>query len=105
MTATFNTGLQRERTAMAWNRTGLAMLVNALLVLRAGALAGQPLVVALGFLLLVASGGAVGCGAWRAHHLARGAEHTTPLLLIVASVAGVWVACAAGVAAVLVTVH
>lgn len=102
MTAAFNIGLQRERTGLAWNRTGLAMLVNALLVLRAGALADHLPVIALGFLLLAASAAAIACGAWRAHHLARGGEHTTPWSLILATVAGVWVACAAGAVAVLI---
>jgi uncharacterized membrane protein YidH (DUF202 family) len=41
-------GLQPERTALAWNRTGLALLLNALLALRLGLADGPPLMLALG---------------------------------------------------------
>ena len=93
-------GLQRERTAMAWSRTGLAVLVNALIVLRAGAQANQLPLLGLGFLLLAAAGGAVACGAWRARRLATGADATTPWLLVIATVWVTWIASAAAVAAV-----
>ena len=96
-------GLQRERTAMAWSRTGLAVLVNALLVLRAGAQANQSFILALGFLLLAAAAGAVACGVWRARRLAEGADATTPWLLIVATVGTVWIACVAGVGSIAAT--
>ena len=99
----FDPGLQRERTAMAWSRTGLAVLVNALIVLRAGAHANRSFILALGFLLLAAAAGAVACGAWRAHRLADGADATTPWLLVVATVGIVWIACVAGVVAIAAT--
>jgi hypothetical protein len=85
---------------MAWTRTGLAVLVNALIVLRAGGQSGRSSVLALGFLLLAAAGGAVAAGAWRARRLARGADPATPLALILATVGVAWLASAAVVAAV-----
>ena len=45
-------GLQAERTALAWNRTGMALLANALLALRLGLVGGQALVMGLGVALL-----------------------------------------------------
>ncbi len=81
----------------------MAVLVNALIVLRAGAQANQSLVLALGCLLLAAAGGAVACGVWRARRLAGGADATTPWLLVVATVGIVWIACAAGVASITAT--
>lgn len=45
-------GLQAERTALAWSRTGLALLANALLALRLGLVGGQALVMVLGVALL-----------------------------------------------------
>jgi uncharacterized membrane protein YidH (DUF202 family) len=48
-------GLQQERTTLAWSRTGLAVLVNALLGLRAGVVGGSATLLALGTLLLAAS--------------------------------------------------
>jgi LPXTG-motif cell wall-anchored protein len=45
--------LQAERTALAWSRTGLALLVNALLALRLGLTGVQsPLMLTLGGALL-----------------------------------------------------
>ena len=94
-------GLQRERTAMAWTRTSLALLANALVVLRAGAISRQWPVLALGTLLLSAAGGAVACGVWRARTLAHGSDPRTPLALVVATVAVTWAASVAGIAAIL----
>jgi uncharacterized membrane protein YidH (DUF202 family) len=99
----YDPGLQRERTAMAWTRTGLAVLVNALIVLRAGANEGQALVLALGSLLLAAAGAAIGCGAWRSRRLASGADPTTPWLLVATTVGIAWIASVAAVAAIFTT--
>jgi len=97
-------GLQRERTSLSWNRTGLAVLVNALVVLRTGAQADQPAVIVLGLLLLLASAGAVVCAVWRATALTHDANAAPPLPLIVATVSVTWLAGVAAVASVIATI-
>lgn len=101
----YDPGLQRERTAMAWTRTGLAVLVNSLIVLRSGANEHQPLVLALGSLLLAGAGATVACGAWRSHSLAKGADPTTPWLVVAAVVGIAWTASLSAVAAIVTTMH
>jgi uncharacterized membrane protein YidH (DUF202 family) len=58
-------GLQAERTALAWNRTALSLLANALLSLRIGFATESALVTLLAVALLVACGVLVAHGAWR----------------------------------------
>ncbi len=71
-------GLQPERTSLAWNRTGLAVVVNALLVLRAGWSSGRFPLVVVAVVLLVAAGSTVAYGAWRRRHLKTGLGMTAP---------------------------
>jgi uncharacterized membrane protein YidH (DUF202 family) len=61
-------GLQAERTALAWSRTALAVLINALLAIRAGS-AGNQVVVVLGAILLVAAFHVGACGIQRRRRL------------------------------------
>jgi hypothetical protein len=97
-------GLQPQRTALAWSRTGLAVFVNALIVLRAGLVTEQSFIVLLGMILLVAAGLSVVCGTWRVRHLAtHGARSEPPWLLIVGTMWVAWIACLAGVASIIVT--
>jgi hypothetical protein len=97
-------GLQPQRTALAWSRTGLSVFVNALIVLRAGVVAEERFILALGIVLLVAAGAAVVCGIWRVLHLgAHGARTAPPRMLIVATVWVAWIACFAGVASIAAT--
>ncbi len=94
-------GLQPERTALAWNRTGLAMLVNALLALRTGWTSHQSPITVLGFVLLLASGAIIFYGAWRRRHLVHGHGTIAPSAHAVAAVAAATLlACAVALASV-----
>jgi hypothetical protein len=97
-------GLQPQRTALAWVRTGLAVFVNALLVLRAGVQAERPALVALGVVLLAATVSCVVCGVWRGNHLAthRGLS-APPWILIASTVCLAWIACAGGILSIVAT--
>jgi len=95
-------GLQPQRTALAWHRTGLAVLANALVILRSGVSAGHGMLTFLGGLLLVSAAGVAAFGAWRARALARGPAHaTTPARVVLAAAGVTSLAAAAGVLAVL----
>lgn len=95
-------GLQTQRTALAWHRTGLAVLANALVILRSGVSSGHAMLTLLGGLLLVAAAGVAAFGTWRSRALARGPSDATTPARVVLSAAGVTaLAAAAGVLAVL----
>ena len=95
-------GLQAQRTTLAWNRTALAVLVNALLMLRLGEQSGQSPTTALGIILLVAAAAVTGCGWWRRKALARSAPPDAPPAgLLAARVTQVWLAGVAGAASIL----
>jgi uncharacterized membrane protein YidH (DUF202 family) len=94
-------GLQAERTALAWSRTGLAVFVNALLALRSGWVNGETSITVLGLVLLIAAAAAVLCGGWRRKHLSSGRQPIAPPVIVIAGAAGVtWLACAAAIASV-----
>lgn len=76
--ATGDPGLQPERTALSWTRTALAIAVNALLSIRAGFVAGEPWLVAVGVLLFAASGAAVAIGTVRRRQLSGDRLVITP---------------------------
>lgn len=97
-------GLQPQRTALAWSRTALAVLVNAVLVLRAGAHGGTaahaPLLLA-GWGLVAGAAALFACGRWRARQLLREGVPCAPsrrLMLFALAVAAA--ACVGGAAAV-----
>jgi uncharacterized membrane protein YidH (DUF202 family) len=97
-------GLQPQRTALAWTRTGLSVLLNSGVVLRSGVQANEPFILVLGFVLLVAAAGAVACGGWRARRLTIDLTHSAPPPIVVAGIVGVaFVACVAGLASIVFT--
>ena len=89
-------GLQPERTALAWSRTGLAMLVNALLLLRAGLVGNHSLLVGFGVLLLAAAGGMQGFARARGRALAGPAPVTGPPATAMVAIAAAIALCSAG---------
>jgi uncharacterized membrane protein YidH (DUF202 family) len=94
-------GLQPERTALAWSRTGMAVLVNALLALRAGWSIQSVPIIGLGVLLLASCAAAVAYGAVRRRRLSAGIAPLAPPALAIWMVAAVFmVACATGVASI-----
>jgi hypothetical protein len=99
-------GLQPQRTALAWVRTGLAVFVNALIVLRAGFVTAQVLILALGAVLLAASALSVVLGTWRVRHLAaHGARAAPPWILMVGTMWIAWLACFGGVMSIVATLE
>lgn len=94
-------GLQPQRTGLAWNRTALAMFVNALLAMKSGMDHHDQLVILMGLLLLAAAGAGMACGALRKRQLAqlRGLA-APPRWLLLATVGATWLAAVAGVLAV-----
>ncbi|WP_042861544.1 DUF202 domain-containing protein [Dickeya sp. NCPPB 3274] len=46
-------GLQPERTRLAWSRTAFVLLVNSVLLLKAGSMKSQPLMLVVGLFLLL----------------------------------------------------
>lgn len=52
-TPSHDPGLQPERTRLAWSRTAFVLLINSLLLLKAGSITTQPLMLATGLFLLV----------------------------------------------------
>lgn len=99
-------GLQGERTALSWSRTALSLAVNALLALRSGWDSGQVVLTVVGVVLLLSAGAAVAYGNIRGRALSGHTAHTptaAPAGVIVVATGVALLACAAGVASVLVT--
>ena len=95
-------GLQAQRTALAWVRTGLSVFVNALLALRSGLQGGSALTTSLGVALLAAAAMTVACGALRRRQLgASGSPGAPPAPMIWAVGATTGLAYVAGAAAIL----
>lgn len=99
-------GLQGERTALAWNRTGLSLGVNALVALRTGWVSGHGVLTVVGVLLLLSAAAVVVYGNHRGRALSDHDSHLPSLTASPRSVglvaAATLTACAAGVASVLV---
>ncbi len=94
-------GLQAERTALAWIRTALTILVNALLALREAWATGHALVSFLAVALLFAAAAAALCGVWRRHALLGPSPLIAPpAFAMLAACLSVWLACATALAAI-----
>ena len=85
-------GLQPERTALAWRRTALAMLVNGALLARSSVKADSAVLFIVSIALVAASLSTFGIAAWRRSELLREhaprAPHAT-LMLLLAAIVGV----------------
>jgi uncharacterized membrane protein YidH (DUF202 family) len=91
-------GLQPERTALAWRRTGLAMLVNGALLVRAAAQARSPALVWVSVLVVLASLGLFAVAEYRHRVLLRAGAPPSPHAALAALLlVSVWLACAAAV--------
>ncbi|WP_150782915.1 DUF202 domain-containing protein [Pseudomonas fluorescens] len=94
-------GLQAERTALSWSRTGWAVLANALLALRSGWANQQVPITLLACALLVASGAVVLYGARRRRQLLSGQAVIAPSAFAIAAMTVVTLtACVTGVASI-----
>ena len=92
-------GLQAQRTALSWNRTGLAIFANALLALRSGWTNRDVPVTALALVLLLAAGAVMAYGAWRRQQMLSSVHSIAAPALPMAAVGVIaLMACATGVA-------
>lgn len=80
-------GLQPERTALAWSRTAMAVLVNAVFALRAGFVNQQRSIICLGFMLLVAAAVLTAFSSWRKACLQRSMEPVPAAAVVLATTA------------------
>lgn len=95
-------GLQAQRTALSWSRTGLAVFANALLALRTGWVNREAPITALALALLIAAGAVMAYGTWRRRHMLSGADSVAVSALAVAAVAVIaLVACVTGMVSLL----
>jgi len=81
MTTDVDRGIQPQRTALAWTRTALAMTVNALLVLRAGFVANEGLLLGWGVAMALVAAALLLAGAQRRRALTAGHHEPSPLLI------------------------
>lgn len=88
-------GLQSERTTLAWRRTALGVLANALLLIRAGLVGDHTVPLVSGLLLLGAAGATQWFSAWRRRELSRAGDVTAVPAAPLALLAAVTAACAA----------
>jgi uncharacterized membrane protein YidH (DUF202 family) len=97
-------GLQAERTALAWNRTALAVLANALLILRSGWVTERTTITALGFVLLIAAAAFYWHGAWRRRELLSSHGAVAPRTVVMEATAIIALAvCAIGLVSTCIT--
>lgn len=101
---TRDAGLQAERTALAWNRTSLAVMANAVIALRSGWATERSAITALAAALLVAGAATFAYGLWRRRQLLDASQPNAPSADAIAGVALIALAaCAVEVVSVLAT--
>jgi uncharacterized membrane protein YidH (DUF202 family) len=95
----FDLGLQHERTALAWDRTGLSLMVVGALTLRSGGPPYDDLLHAPGYLALAVGGVLLWAGGRRYRRreadLRRGASPVQPHLVLVTGFTAIGVSVAA----------
>jgi uncharacterized membrane protein YidH (DUF202 family) len=96
-------GLQAERTALSWNRTAMAVVANALLVLRSGLSSERAAITTLAIVLLVSAGAMFVFSAARRRQLLHGADGVSvapPAMAPALTALVALLACATGVASI-----
>jgi uncharacterized membrane protein YidH (DUF202 family) len=95
----FDVGLQHERTALAWDRTGLSLLVVGVLTLRSGGPPFDDLLHAPGYLAMAVGAVLLWAGGRRYRRreadLRRGVSPVQPHLVLLTGIAAVAVSVAA----------
>jgi uncharacterized membrane protein YidH (DUF202 family) len=94
-------GLQAERTSLAWSRTALAVLANALLILRSGWANERDPIMLLGLVLLLAAAAVYWLGYGRRRELLAGRSAPRNVVIRAVAIIG-FAACAIGLGSVLV---
>lgn len=85
MMATRDPGLQPERTSLAWRRTALAVVFNAILLLRAGLQEQGPHLLALGVILCIGAAAMMNASARRDVELRATARAPTATRMLLVS--------------------
>ncbi|MEJ3403706.1 DUF202 domain-containing protein [Rathayibacter sp. YIM 133350] len=94
-------GLQPERTRLAWTRTALALVLNAVLVVRSGIVHDLPVFTVIGAGLIVAAAAEIAIGVRRARALAEAGRVAVDGTAVLFTTGIAMVAAVAGVASIL----